>query len=261
MNGKTALVTGAGRGIGRGIAEALGGLGWTVAINYRNDGKAAENCLKAVKSLGGDGFLVPADVSDLASHEPLIREVIAKAGRIDMLVNNAGMAPKVREDMLLAAPESYDEVMAVNLKGPFFLSQRTAIAMIDYMKCRPRSEPAYNPVIVNISSISAETASVNRAEYCISKAGISMTTKLWAVRLAEYGIRVYEVRPGIIKTDMTMAVREKYDSLLGGGIALIPRWGTPGDVGRVVAAIAQGVFSYATGAVFTVDGGMGVPRL
>ncbi len=252
MNG-VALVTGAGRGIGRGIAEALASRGWTIALNYRSDQAAAEAALQAVKNAGGDGFLVRADVGDLDQHEALLQRVLQTAGTLNLLVNNAGMAPRLRADMLLASPESYDEVLRVNLRGPFFLTQRVARAMIDL---KPES-----PKIVNITSISAVTASPNRAEYCISKAGLAMMTTLWAARLAEFGIGVYEIRPGIIETDMTAAVHEKYDQMIAAGVFPIPRWGSPADVGKAVAAIAEGLFPYSTGQVFYVDGGFHIPRL
>ncbi|TFG62540.1 MAG: 3-ketoacyl-ACP reductase [Spirochaetales bacterium] len=257
MTGKVALVTGAGRGIGRGIAGALAGRGWTIAVNYRSDRGSAEACLESVKKAGGDGFLVQADVADTGNHERLVGEVMERTGRIDLLVNNAGMAPRQRRDILQLTPESFDEVMNVNLRGPVFLTRLVAGVMIEQVK--NNNEEA--PLIINITSISAVYASVNRAEYCMSKAALSMMTKLWAVRLAEYGIRVYEIRPGIIATDMTAGVSEKYDKLLEGGIALTPRWGKPEDVGKAVAALSENSFPYSTGAVFTVDGGLSVARL
>lgn len=258
MRRRTALVTGAGRGIGRGIAVALGESGWTVAVNYRSDKASAEACLEAVMKAGGDGFCVQADVANLEEHEALIKAVMSNGRGLDLLVNNAGMAPRIREDMLGVSPESYDEVMRTNLRGPFFLTQKAAGAMIETVKSQAATAV---PMIINITSISAVAASVNRAEYCISKAGLSMMTKLWAVRLAEHGIRVYEIRPGIIETDMTAGVKDKYDRLFSEGITLIPRWGKPEDVGKAVVALAENKFPYSTGEVFTLDGGLSVARL
>ena len=248
-----ALVTGAGRGIGRGIALALAENGWTVAINYRSDQSAAEATLETVQKAGGDGFLVRADIGDLSQHEALLQTVLQKAGTLNLLVNNAGMAPRIRADMLEVSVESYDEVLNANLRGAFFLTQRVARAMIDLKPAAPQ--------IINITSISAVTASPNRAEYCLSKAGLTMMTALWAARLAEFGIGVYEIRPGIIETDMTAGVHEKYDQMIAAGVFPIPRWGKPDDVGKAVLAIASGLFPYSTGQIFNVDGGFHIPRL
>lgn len=254
---QVALITGAGRGIGRGIAESLAGRGWTIAINYRSDQKSAEFALEAVKKAGGEGFLVRADVGKLSEHAALVNAVLNHVGRIDLLVNNAGMAPRVRADMLQVLPESYDEVMGTNLRGPFFLTQRVAQTMIDLLK----EKKVESPKIINITSISAVAASPNRAEYCLSKAGLTMMTALWAARLAEFGISVYEIRPGIVETDMTAGVHEKYDHLIANGLLPIPRWGRPEDVGKAVLAIAEGLFPYSSGEVFHVDGGFHISRL
>ena len=248
-----ALVTGAGRGIGRGIALTLAENGWTVAINYRSDQTAAAATLETLRQAGGDGFLVHADVSDLSQHPALLESVLQKTGQLNLLVNNAGMAPRVRADMLEVTAESYDEVMSANLRGAFFLTQRVAKTMINLKVVAPK--------IINITSISAVTASPIRAEYCISKAGLTMMTALWAARLAEFGISVYEIRPGIIATDMTAGVHEKYDLMIAAGVFPIPRWGTPDDVGKAVLAIASGLFPYSTGQIFNVDGGFHIPRL
>lgn len=257
MNEKVALVTGAGRGIGRGIAECLAAEGWTIAVNFRSDSTAAEKALKAIQRAGGSGFLVRADVSDVSCHAKLIDEILDQTGRIDLLVNNAGMAPRRRTDILEARPDSYDEVMGTNLRGPFFLTQLASRTMIDLL----RKKRIETPTIVNISSVSATMTSVDRPEYCLSKAGLSMMSSLWATRLAEYGIRVYEIRPGITQTDMTAGVKEKYDRLIGDGLTLIPRWGRPEDVGKAVAALAAGILPYSTGEVLHVDGGLHIPRL
>lgn len=241
-----ALVTGAGRGIGRGIAIELGKLGWFVVVNYAGNAVAAEECVGLVKEAGGDAIAVRADVSSAEDRERLVDEALAVAGRIDLLVNNAGVAPSVRADVLEASEESFDRLISINLKGPYFLTQRVAKEMI---------QRGTVGQVVTVSSISAFTASVNRGDYCISKAGLGMTTALWAARLAEYGIRVYELRPGVIATDMTAGVKEKYDSAIEGGAWPIRRWGLPEDIGRAVAAIARGDFPFSTGEVINIDGG------
>lgn len=258
MGSQVAIVTGSSRGIGRGIAVALAERGWTVVINYRNNQKAAIEAKSLVEAAGGRGFIVQADVSRRGDLETLVDAALAEFGRIDLLVNNAGVGPRKRVDMLQVGEESYDEVMHINLKGPFFLSQRVANEMIRLLN----EEVLTAPKIVNISSISAYTSSPARAEYCISKAGMSIMTKLFADRLAEYGINVYEIRPGIIKTDLTSVVKEKYDRLiLEEGLTPIRRWGEPDDVGKAVVAIAGGLFPYSTGEVFNVDGGFHISRL
>jgi len=254
---KVALVTGASRGIGRGIAVALGERGWAVAINYRGNAAAATEALSLVEQAGGRGILVQADVARAEDRSLLLETTLTRFGRVDLLVNNAGMGPRSRMDMLEMGEASYDEVMAVNLKGPFFLTQLVANKMIGLLK----GHVIQDPRIVNIGSISAYTSSVSRAEYCLSKAGVSMMTALYADRLAEHGIHVFELRPGIMQTDMTSAVREKYDGLIAEGITPIRRWGQPSDVGRAVVAIAEGYFPFSTGEVINVDGGFSLRRL
>jgi len=254
---RVALVTGAGRGIGRGIALALAERGWTVVINYRGNAEAAHETAHAVEAAGGRALPVQADVALTADRERLLAETLAAFGRIDLLVNNAGMGPRQRMDLLEVAAASYDEVMAVNLEGPFFLTQATAKAMITLLKAR--TIPA--PKIVNIGSISAYTASVNRAEYCISKAGMAMMTALFADRLATEGINVYEIRPGIIETDLTSVAKAKYDVLIAGGLTPIRRWGQPEDIAAAVVAIAEGYLPFSTGEVINVDGGFHLRRL
>jgi len=256
-NRRVALVTGASRGIGRAIAGALAGDGWTVAINYRADAEAAAGALAEVQAAGGQGVTIQADIADAVARGQLVEEMLSRCGRIDLLVNNAGMAPRQRVDMLEATEVSYDEVMAVNLKGPFFLTQRVARAMIALLA----AGAIQRPKIVNIGSLSAYTSSTNRAEYCLSKAGIAMMTRLYADRLAEYGINVYEIRPGIIETDMTRTVREKYDSLIAAGLTPLHRWGRPEDVALAVAAIAADRLPFSTGEVINVDGGFHLRRL
>lgn len=254
----TAIVTGSSRGIGRGIALALAERGWQVVVNYRGNRQAAEETAAEVQSRGGAAFLIQADMSSMPDLNRMVDSILDHFGRIDLLVNNAGMGPRERIDMLNVPEQSYDEVMAVNLKGPFFLTQRVANEMIALLE----AGKVQNPKIVNIGSISAYTSSPNRAEYCISKAGLAMTTALWADRLAEFGIHVYEIRPGIIETDLTSVVKDKYDQLiLEQGITPIRRWGQPADIGKAVVAIAEGYLPYSTGEVINVDGGFHLSRL
>ena len=208
-------------------------------------------------AVGGDTLIVQADIGAAAARERLVQETLSRFGRIDLLVNNAGMAPRVRMDILQTTEESYDEVMDVNLKGPFFLTQRVANAMVE----SSAKIDSVRPAIINIGSISAYTSSPNRGEYCISKAGMGMMTALFADRLAEYGINVYEVRPGIIETDMTSGVTEKYNKLIAEGLTPIRRWGHPEDVAGAVVALAEGVFPFSTGEIINVDGGFHMRRL
>jgi 3-oxoacyl-[acyl-carrier protein] reductase len=248
------LVTGASRGIGRGIALELAKLGHSIVINYAGNANAAAECLELVGEAGGDGITLQADISSTTDRARLVQEVIDFYGRIDLLVNNAGVAPAIRADLLEASEESFDRLISINLKGPYFLTQRVASVMIDQVK-RGIVNSFGPPRIVTVSSISAYAASVNRGDYCISKAGLSMMTALFAARLAEFGINVYEVRPGVVATDMTEGVREKYDMLIEQGAWPIRRWGHPEDVGRAVAAIARGDLPFSTGEVINVDGG------
>lgn len=256
----SALVTGASRGIGRGIALELAKAGGRVAINYAGNAEAAAEALALVKAAGGDGFIVQGDVAVAADRERMVAEVVKQFGRIDLLVNNAGVAPKVRADLLDAGEESFDRLYNINLKGPYFLTQLVAKQMISQA---PDAE-GFRGRIVNITSISVYTASINRGDYCMVKAGLAMMTKLFADRLANDGINVYEIRPGVIATDMTGAVKEKYDKLIihdERGITPIRRWGKPEDIGRAVRAIAEDRFPFSTGACFDVDGGFHLQRL
>jgi 3-oxoacyl-[acyl-carrier protein] reductase len=200
---------------------------------------------------------VQADVADRDARQHLLGETKAHLGRLNVLVNNAGVAPKVRADILEATEESYDRVMGINLKGPYFLTQSVANWLIK----QRAADPSFEGCIVNISSISATVVSPSRGEYCISKAGLSMATQLWAARLGEHGIPVYEVRPGITMTDMTHVVKEKYDRLIADGLTVQPRWGYPDDVGKAVAMLVRGDLVYSTGQVVMVDGGLTIPRL
>ncbi|MBN1218049.1 MAG: 3-ketoacyl-ACP reductase [Anaerolineae bacterium] len=257
MNDQVALVTGAGRGIGRGIAVALAQKGWAVVVNYRGNATAAAETTQLVEQAGGRALAVQANIAEVAGRRHLLDQTVVAFGRVDLLVNNAGMAPRQRLDILETSESSYDEVMAVNLKGPFFLTQQVARLMIDQLQ----AGTVHQPKIVNVGSISAYTSSLNRGEYCLSKAGMSMMTILFADRLAEFGINVYEIRPGIIATDMTSGVKEKYDNLIGGGLTPIRRWGQPDDIGRAVVAIAEGYLPFSTGEVINVDGGFHLHRL
>ena len=257
MTRRVALITGAGRGIGRGIGLALAQAGWSIVVNYRGNRAAADETAALVRGHGAEALTLQADVADGADRRRLVDETLARFGAIDLLVNNAGMAPRQRQDILEMTEASYDEVMAVNLRGPFLLTQLVVRAMLAQLE----AGSAHPPAIVNINSLSAYTSSPNRAEYCVSKAGMAMMTALFADRLAEYGINVYEIRPGIIQTDMTGAVTEKYDKLIGEGLTPIRRWGQPDDVARAVLAIAQGYLPFSTGEVINVDGGFHLHRL
>ena len=254
---KTALITGAGRGIGRGIAIALAERGWRVVVNYRRNSQAAEDTAALIKKSGGNCLTVQADIGSGSDREKLMNAALEFSGAIDLLVNNAGMAPQQRLDILKTTESSYDEVMTVNLKGPFFLTQLVANSMIEIIN----SGKITAPKIVNIGSISAYTSSPNRGEYCLSKAGMGMMTALFADRLAKYHIGVYEIRPGITATDMTGGVKEKYDRLIAEGLTPIRRWGKPEDIAKAVVAIAEDYFPFSTGEIINVDGGFHLHRL
>jgi NAD(P)-dependent dehydrogenase (short-subunit alcohol dehydrogenase family) len=254
---RVALITGGTRGIGLGIAESLARDGFDLVLNGRRPLSDVEEPIEHLKALGVDVLYVAADVSDDRGRDALLYAIQSEYGRLDVLVNNAGVAPRERKDILEMSTESYDRVMNINLRGPFLLTQAAANWMVEQAK----ASPAYQGCIVNITSISSTLASPERGEYCISKAGLSMATQLWAVRLAEYGIMVYEVRPGITETDMTSGVKAKYDKMIAEGLTLQPRWGTPADVGQAVASLARGDLPYSTGQVVMVDGGLTVGRL
>lgn len=247
IGNKTALVTGAARGIGAAIAVELAADGFNIVIFDVID---AGETAAAIKVAGREALVVRGDITIAADREALIDAIQRRFGGLDVLVNNAGVAPRERTDILDASEESYDRVMAINLKGPYFLTQAAARLML---QAPPRGDGWR--CIVNISSCSAYAASPSRGEYCLSKAGVAMATKLYAARLAEHGIGVYEVRPGIIATDMTAGVKDKYDKLIAEGITPIKRWGQPEDVARAVAACARGELKFSTGEVVNVDGG------
>ena len=254
---QVALVTGGSRGIGRGICTALGIRGWHVAVNYRRDREAALQTASEIEASGGKAMAVQADIADLSSHSSMLAAIRERWNRLDLLVNNAGMAPRQRADLLEMTEASYDEVMSTNLKGPFFLTQ----AVAKWMRELKESLRIGNPKIINIGSISAYTTSTNRGEYCISKAGLAMMTALYADRLAEFDIAVYELRPGIIATDMTAGVKEKYDHMIEDGLLPNKRWGTPEDIGKAVVAIAEDWLPYSTGEIINIDGGFHLRRL
>jgi NAD(P)-dependent dehydrogenase (short-subunit alcohol dehydrogenase family) len=270
---RVALITGGSRGIGFGIATQLAMNGFDIAINGTRSDADVEDAVKKLKDFGNDVIYCRGSISSTADRENVLDEVNKHYGALHVLVNNAGIAPNVRNDILEAteagiAPnvrndileateESFDEVIGVNLKGTYFLTQRAAKWMIEQKK----KEETFRGCIINISSMSATVASVNRGEYCISKAGLSMATQLFAVRLGEFDIPVFEVRPGIIRTDMTAGVKEKYDKLISEGLCVQQRWGEPGDVGKIVSSLVNGNFAYSTGQVIMVDGGLTIPRL
>jgi 3-oxoacyl-[acyl-carrier protein] reductase len=248
-----ALVTGGSRGIGRGICLALGQHGYAVAINYAGNQEAAR---ETERLLGpdGDSLLCQADIGVSADRERMVDAILARWGRLDVLVNNAGITSIGRRDILEATEDSWDRVLAVNLKGPYFLTQRVAREMLRLLP------QLVHPTIVNISSLSAYSVSTNRGDYCISKAGLSMLTQLFALRLAEQGIRVFELRPGVMDTDMTAAAHERYTRLIAEGLSPIRRWGTAADVGKAVVALLSGAFPFSTGDVLNIDGGFHLRR-
>jgi NAD(P)-dependent dehydrogenase (short-subunit alcohol dehydrogenase family) len=254
---KTALVTGGARGIGLGISRCLAREGFDLAVCGVREESAAAEALQELRRLGGEVTYFQADISNSGARAAMLLELRERLGGLHILVNNAGVAPKERRDLLEASEESFERVWRINVQGPYFLTQAVANWMIE----QQRSSADFSGCIINISSVSATMASPNRGEYCVSKAALAMATSLWAVRLAEYAIPVYEIRPGIIKTDMTAPVVEKYDKLIGEGLLLQARWGMPEDVGKAVALLARGDLPYSTGHVLMVEGGLTVQRL
>jgi len=259
-----AIITGASRGIGRGIAIELAKLGYDIVISHfdfdaegRPDETKGLATQKDIKQLGGQCEVLRSDVSKAEDRKKLVELAKSKFGRCDILCNNAGVAPSKRLDLLEATEESFDRVMGINLKGPYFLTQLVANWMIEQKKQYPQRGFR----IVSTGSISAYTSSPARGEYCVSKAGISMMTALYADRLAEYGIGVFEIRPGIIETDMTSVVKGKYDKLIAEGLTPIKRWGQPEDIAKAVGAIAEGRLDFSTGQAINVDGGFHLRRL
>jgi len=254
---RVALVTGGARGIGLAIASHLAREGFDLAVCGTRSREAAAESIAALEGHGANVLYLACDVADKASRVGLLEAIRKRYRRLHVLVNNAGIAPTDRRDLLEATEESFERVLRVNLQGPYFLTQAVGRWLIE----QRRADRAFRGCVVNISSISATTASINRGEYCVAKAGLSMATQLWAARLGEWDIPVYEVRPGIVHTDMTAAVKTKYDRLIGEGLLVQARWGEPEDVGRAVAMLARGDLPYSTGQVLAVDGGMAIPRL
>jgi NAD(P)-dependent dehydrogenase (short-subunit alcohol dehydrogenase family) len=256
------LVTGAGRGLGRGAALQLAAEGCSVAINYVSDRASAEEtaalCLKASKSRRQAFIPIRADIGSSSGRARLVAGALSRLGRIDALVNNAGIAPRARADLTEASEESFEELVRVNLQGPYFLTQAV---VRHWLGDRPEPALPTGFKVIFITSISADTASVDRGDYCISKAGLAMAAQLWAARLAPENIQVVEIRPGIMATDMTAGVKGKYDRLLAGGLVPQNRWGTGEDVGLAVRSIVAGRFPFSTGSVITVDGGLHIRRL
>lgn len=254
---KIALVTGGSRGIGFGIAQKLAEAGFDIAINGMRPEQDIAKALEELRGRGVDAIYCQGNIGDGTARQNIIDKVKGHFGQLNVLVNNAGVAPKERKDVLETTEESFDRVLNINLKGSYFLTQLAANWMVEQKKTAPEFEGS----IITVSSVSAETVSVDRGEYCISKAGLSMVAQLFAVRLGDFDIPVYEVRPGVIKTDMTAGVQEKYDKMFAEGIAVQRRWGLPEDVGKAVASLANGDFPYSTGQVILVDGGLSINRL
>lgn len=252
-----ALVTGGTRGIGHAIALELARSGFNVAVNGRRPESDVSDALGAIEGEGAQAAYVRGDIGDDDSRSAILETIRERFGRLDTLVNNAGVAPDVRADITEMSEASYDRVMGINLRGPFFLTQAVARWMLE----QRQADNSFRGSIINVSSVSATVVSINRGEYCISKAGIAMATQLWAARLSDHGIGVFELRPGVIETDMTSGVKEKYDALFDQGLTVEHRWGRPEDVGRAAAMLARGELTYATGQVITIDGGLTLPRL
>jgi len=252
-----ALITGGSRGIGFGIAKRLAELGFNVAINGMREESQVSEPITALSELGAEVLYCQGDIGSAEARASMLSRVKEKFGKLNILVNNAGVAPKERKDILDASEESFAYVVGTNLQGPYFLTQAAAKWMIEQKAESPESFFS----IINVGSISATVVSVNRGEYCIAKAGIAMMTSLFAARLGEYDIPVYEVRPGIIKTDMTSGVTEKYDRLIENGLCVTPRWGYPEDIGKAVGSLATAQFPFSTGQAILIDGGLTLPRL
>jgi NAD(P)-dependent dehydrogenase (short-subunit alcohol dehydrogenase family) len=255
---KTALVTGGSRGIGLGCAKALAATGHAVAINGIRAESDVAGVLDELRAAGApEAIYCRGDVGSSEGRAAILAALGARFPHLNVLVNNAGVAPAERRDVLETTEESFQRLMRINLEGPYFLTQAAANRMIESR----RAAPDFEGCIINVNSISATVVSVNRGEYCVSKAGLGMVTQLFAARLGEFGIPVYEVRPGVTKTDMTSGVTDKYDHLIAGGLCVTPRWGFPEDVGKAVASLAGGNFPYSTGQVIMIDGGLTIPRL
>lgn len=258
---RAALITGGTRGIGLGIARALAADGWDLLLTGLRPDEHVTPVLEELRESRRDVRYRIADVSDASARASLVDFVRTRYGTVDALVNNAGRAPRIRADLIESTEDSFEEVLRTNLQGPYFLTQAIARTMLDRTAQGKPEDASFKPAIVFITSVSADMASPNRGEYCVSKAGLAMAAQLFAVRLAPHRIPVFEVRPGIIATDMTSAVREMYDRRIAEGLVPEGRWGQPEDVGRVVAALLRGDVPYATGTIIRIDGGLSIPRL
>lgn len=255
---QVALVTGGSRGIGLGCAKALAASGFSIAINGMRDESSVTEVMEEIKAAGAPEVIYcQGNVGTSEGRTAIISKIRAELGALNVLVNNAGVAPTERKDILETTEESYKRLMDINLEGPYFLTQTAANWMIE----QKEADSSFQASIINVNSISATVVSVNRGEYCVSKAGLAMVTQLFAARLGEYHIPVFELRPGVIKTDMTSGVTGKYDKLIEEGLCVTPRWGFPEDIGRITASLAEGNFPYSTGQVIMVDGGLTIPRL
>ena len=252
MAGKVALITGGVRGIGLGIAQALAAEGYDLALNGVRDEQDVAVTLDSLRETGSTVIYCQGDISDADDRSSIMAAVRTQFPRVHVLVNNAGITSPGRKDILEADEASFDRVMGVNLKGPYFLTQAVANWMVE----QRQSDANFEACVINVSSVSGQIVSTNRGDYCLTKAAIGMATKLWAVRLADFGIPVYEVQPGVIRSDMTAGVTDKYDRLIADGLTLERRWGTVEDVGKAVAMLARGDLPYATGQVLNIDGGM-----
>lgn len=254
---RVAAVTGGARGIGLGICRSLAGEGFDLALCGRREPTEAQEAVESLRAAGADALYVRADIGGTADRAAFLAAVRERFGRLHVLVNNAGIAPPRRADILEAGEDSFDEVLRTNLRGPYFLTQAAARWMTE----QASADPAWTGCIVTVTSVSATVVSTDRGDYCLSKAALAMATQLWAARLAEYGIPAYEVRPGIVRSDMTAGVTAKYDALIAQGLLPQARWGMPEDVGRAVAMLARGDLAYSTGQVLQIDGGMTLQRL
>jgi len=254
---QTALITGGSRGIGLGIARELAAEGLDLAINGIRPERQVSETLKELRDFGTRILYCQGDVSKREDRDSMLEKIRGEFGQLNFLINNAGVAPKERRDLLEATEESFGHVLLTNLQGPYFLSQAVARWLVKQKK----ENGEFFGALINISSISATVASVNRGEYCVSKAGMAMMTQLFAVRLGAFDIPVYEIRPGVIETDMTSAVKEKYDRMFEQGLAVQSRWGQPSDIGKIVRALVKGMLPYSTGQVIMADGGLTLPRL
>lgn len=254
---KIAFITGGSRGIGFGIAMELAQAGFNLAINGMRPEEAVQEAIQELEALGAEVIYCQGDIASKEARGSMLAKIKNHYGALHVLVNNAGVAPKERKDILEASEESFVYLMTTNLQGPYFLTQATA----NWMISQKQEDEHFKACIINISSISATVASVNRGEYCVAKAGLSMATQLYAARLGEFDIPVYEVRPGVIRTDMTAGVTEKYDKLIAEGLCVQKRWGESSDVAKAVVALSTGYFPYSTGQVIMVDGGLTLSRL